>query len=673
MVAGCHGLGVDLAELRRRFPPGAAGISLNRLAAVAHALGFATRAVTLSVAELDRLRLPCVLHWRFDHFVVLQHVRRNSVSVVDPAGGARRVPRETLSAAFTGVALELVPGVDLARRKPAPPLRLRHLLPARSGLKTGIAAALALALLGEAALLTTPYYLQLVIDAVLPNGDAGLLQVVAVAFAGLAVFQTASETLRRLAVQRLGSIVSFDVAARIHHRLLELPIGYFQARELGDLQHRLRSIAELQRFVVATGPQLLLDAGFALPAALLLLAYEPRAAALVFAVTALYVLWRLAWLGPFRRAAEDIVRSEATLQTGLLGTLRAMTTVKLTVAEAGRETEWLNGMAAQLNATLRAGNLAIADQSLATLAYALLRVAVVYLLATLALAGDLTVGMLSAFVAYYGMFNQRILRLVAGIVEYRLLAVPLERLADIVFASPERRRGDAALTARLAGAVTLERVSFRYSGDTAAVLKRCRLALARGEFVAILGASGSGKSTLLKLIAGLLQADDGLLRYDGIAAERWDVRALRRRIGTVLQEDTLLPGTLAENIAGTDGNRRPERLRAAATAAAIAADIDALPLGFDTRAGDLANALSAGQTQRLLLARALYRRPALLLLDEVTGGLDRVTEEQVLRSLQSLSATRLFATHRATVAHAADRVLELRDGRLHERRPPAPA
>ncbi|MDH5584135.1 MAG: ATP-binding cassette domain-containing protein, partial [Gammaproteobacteria bacterium] len=295
------------------------------------------------------------------------------------------------------------------------------------------------------------------------------------------------------------------------------------------------------------------------------------------------------------------------------------------------------------------------------------RIATIYFLAVRGLDGQISIGMISAFVAYLGMFSTRSASIVDRILEYKLLDVPLNRLADIVFSEEEPAKSVA--TKLPIGSIELRDVSFSYSKHEPAILRACSAYFRERELTAIAGPSGVGKSTLLHLIAGNEAASDGQLIIGGRPAGHWQPRDLRTQMAVVLQGDTLLKGSVAENIALFDDAIDRSRMYDAARAACIHADIRSLPMAYETRIGDLGSALSRGQVQRILLARAYYRRPALLLLDEATSGLDYELEKDVIASLSKIDATIIVVTHSDLMLQAADKVLWLHEGRLLSSRP----
>jgi len=667
MIAASLGQAVDLGSLRHRFGSSRNGATLQRIADNFSQLGLSTRAVRCDANELGALRLPCVLHWRFDHFVVLKSVSRRRLVIHDPARGVVRESRRSAGRCFTGIALEVRAPVRPARESPLPRLRLWHLVSLRKSERRAATAAMLLAFASESLLLTTPFYLQWVLDQVVLQGDRPLLSLLAAAFSLLLLFQVMATVLRQLTFNYVGHIVVFDASSHIVRRLLSLPLRYFRDRDLGDIQHRVQSIRQIQNFLVQSLPALVVDSVFVVLIVLLMLSFQAGLTGLILAATAVWCCWRMAILPINLRLGDEIAVKEATLQTRFLETLRAIAPIKLSNGERVREESWCNAFAAASNARIRLSNLQVADVAVQTVLFQGLRIALIFLLARQALVGETSIGELSAFVAYAGLFLMRGGAIFDRLLEYKLLNVPLARIEDIALCDQEVA-GDRVLSGSV-HAIELKHVSFCYADDTPRIINNCSARFRCGEMTAIAGVSGTGKSSLLALLAGVITASEGEVAINDRNVQSWSTTSLRAALGTVFQGDCLVKGSLAENIALSDPRPDFDRVRSAAAAACVLAELEALPMGLLTRVGDLASALSRGQVQRILLARAYYRRASLLLLDEVTSGLDTELEKRVVQRLQASSATRIVVTHSDSLLQAADSVLWLHQGRLLPSRP----
>jgi ATP-binding cassette subfamily B protein RaxB len=347
--------------------------------------------------------------------------------------------------------------------------------------------------------------------------------------------------------------------------------------------------------------------------------------------------------------------------------VRAATTLKLLGREAVRESGWRNLHADSTNASIAVGKLTISQGFLQNLVTGLQTVIVIFVAGRLILDGQgFSVGMLFSFLSYRQTFTDRANALVSQLMQFRFLRLHLDRLADIVTTPTELSGATVSEPTEIRGHLRLKGVSFRYGVTDPLVLEDIDLEISPGDYVAIHGASGGGKSTLLKLLLGLNQPSDGMIELDGQRAtpERW--RAWRSRVGVVAQDDRLLSGTLADNIGGFDPDLEMQRVVDAAGAAQVHNDILRMPMQYLTLVGDMGSTLSGGQRQRVLLARALYRQPKILILDEGTANLDEQNEELIANLIDQMPITRIVVAHRPALLRRATRVYEVGNRRLRE-------
>lgn len=658
-VASWHGLQADLADLRRRFPVSLKGATLAQLLRHAEALGFAGRPLRLELEELDELALPCILHWDLNHFVVLKRVKRDGAVILDPAVGERVLPLAVVSKHFTGVALELTPTaefkpVDVRRR-----VRLGELTGRVRGLPTALTQLLVLALALEVFALAAPLFNQFVIDEVVVSGDRELLDVLLVGFALLLVTQTAIGLLRHWLMMRLALDVSFQWSASLFAHLLRLPAAFFEKRHLGDIVSRFGSLSAMQNTLTTAVIGAVLDGIMAVLALLILFLYSPTLTLVALLAVVAYALIRLAFYRPFRAATEERLVLAAKEQSHFLETLRAMLPLKLSGRESERRARWQHLLADVFNRDVRTEKLSIVFSISQTAITGAATLAIFFLGARLVMDNELTIGMLIAFASYQATFTGRIQALIGYVFEWRMLGLHAERLADIALEPPEERPPVETDVSRLAPRIELRNISFRYADGEPWVLRHLSLSFEPGESVAIIGPSGCGKSTLMKIILGVLTPTEGEVFIDGIPIRRLGLAQYRRLIGAVLQDDHLLAGSIAENIAFFDPQPDDKRIEAAARVAAVHEEIHRMPMGYQTLVGDLGTALSGGQKQRVLLARALYKSPKILVLDEATSHLDLFNERRVNQAIAGLRLTRIVVAHRPETIASAGRVIAL--------------
>jgi ATP-binding cassette, subfamily B, bacterial CvaB/MchF/RaxB len=665
MVASYHGHAVDVATLRRRFTVSMRGATLAALMQLAARLGLETRAVRVELEDLARLRLPCILHWSFTHFVVLRRVTRRGLFVHDPARGYRRVRHAEAGSSFTGVALELWPSPRFTPRAPAPAVRLRALVGNVRGLAGALAQILLLAATLETFVLANPLLTQWVVDHALVTASRDLLTLLALGFGLLVLFEQSTAALRGVVIMHFEATLNVQWQANVLAHLLRLPLPYFEKRHLGDIVSRFRSIDVIQRTVTTTFVEAIVDGAMSLLLLAVMLCYSAPLAAVCVAAVAIYV--GLRWLahGPLRDARHEQIAAAAKQDSHFIETARGVRAIKLFARAEERRGAWLGLLVEQINAGTRVQRLGLALRAGNGLALGLENVLVIYLGASLVLSGALSTGMLLAFVAYQRQFAVRVSTLIDKLAEVRLLRLHCERLGDIVLTAPEQQDGSGRLLVSAATpglAIRARGLRFRYGEHEPYVLDGVDLDVEPGQCVALVGASGCGKSTLLSLLLGLLAPTAGEITIAGVAPR--ELAAAQRTVAGVMQGDCLFAGSIADNISFFAADADQHRVEECARLAAIHSDIAKLPMAYNTLVGFMGSTLSAGQQQRILLARALYAQPAVLILDEATSHLDAPREAAIAAAVAQLGMTRIIAAHRRETLAAADRIVRLDAGRI---------
>ena len=666
MVASYWGYRIDLAGMRRRFPVSLKGSSLKTLITTAHALGLQTRPLKLEPEQLADLRLPCVLHWDLNHFVVLASLRGSQAVVHDPGLGERRLSLAELSRHFTGVALELVPGSSFRQAEARQRYTLLSLMGHVVGLRHGMAQLLVLAAALQVCALAAPFYLQWVIDEALVAADRDLVTVLALGFLLLAVMQAAMTAVRSWVTTVLGINLNFQWLGNAFAHLMKLPMDYFEKRHLGDVLSRFGSIQAIQHSLTTQFVESIVDGVLVLGALAVMLLYSAQLAGVAVLAVALYGALRWALFRRIRDAMAEQMAHGARQQTHFLESVRGVQTIRLFDRAQERRIGWVNTLADQFNAELRIARLSISYQGAQTLLFGVERVVVIWLAALAVLDGRFSVGMLFAFLAYKEQFSQRMAALFDKLSDLQMLRLHADRVADIVL--------DRAGTGRAGGR---DRSAAHRAGDRGArpVVPLCGRRTLGASRIWIWtfrpanawrspGASGCGKTTLIKLLLGLLSPTEGEIRVGGIPLNRLGLTNYRRMLGTVMQEDQLFAGTIADNIAFFDPSPNAERIESCARAAAIHGEIAAMAMGYGTLVGDIGSTLSGGQRQRVLLARALYREPRLLVLDEATSHLDSGNEQLVNAAIRQIALTRIIVAHRSETIAMAQRVVVLDQGRV---------
>jgi ATP-binding cassette, subfamily B, bacterial CvaB/MchF/RaxB len=664
MVVGAHGHRTDLATLRQRFSLSLKGATMADLVRMAGELRFNPRALRVEPPQLEQLALPCVLHWDLNHFVVLTEVKGNTVVLHDPARGVRHMKLDELSQHFTGVALELTPAADFSPKVERQAVKLKHLIGPVRGFKRSLAQIVLLALALEVFVLGGPFLLQWVVDDVVVSNDRDLLLTLGIGFGLLVLLQVVAAALRSWAVLHLSATLNLQWLGNVFAHLMRLPVAWFEKRHAGDVWSRFAAVQTMQKTLTTHFVEALLD-GLLVVATLAMMAfYSLTLTAVVLAAVAAYALLRWAFFVPLRQATEETLVHEAQQASHFLESLRAVQSIKLFNRQADRQARFMNRVVDAMNAGIATRKLELMFSVLHRLLFGLERVAVVWIGALLVMDQKFSVGMLFAFLAFKEQFAQRISALIDKSVELRMLRLQGERLADIVLAAPEdmglQRLAERSPEAR----IDVRGVTFRYADNEADVLQGLSLSIEPGESVAIVGPSGGGKTTLLKLMLGIHAPQNGEVRVGGLPLAQLGLAQWRAMVGTVMQDDALLTGSVIDNISFFDASPDVEWVMECARLAAVHDEIEAMPMGYHTLIGDMGASLSGGQKQRLLLARALYKRPQVLLLDEATSALDVERERVVNQNIRKLNLTRVIVAHRPETIASASRVVVLHEGRV---------
>jgi ATP-binding cassette subfamily B protein RaxB len=663
MVAAHHGLDLGMPELRRRFPMSLKGLRLSQLIDIAGRLGLHGRALRLDMDGLAKLQTPAILHWDLNHFVVLESVRRDSVVIADPSYGRRTLPLSEVSRHFTGVALELQPGQTFTPEVRRETVSLRRLTGPVRGLWRALSLLLLLSLALQVFVLVTPFYMQWVVDQVLVSADASLLTVLGIGFALLVMVQVAVSVLRGWTVVYLSARFGLQWMANVFAHLLRLPLDFFEKRHLGDIVSRVGSVQRIQQTITTNFVEAVVDGLMAVATLAMMLVYSPILVLATLVAVLLYLGLRLATFRRFRDGSEQQLVEAARQQSHFFETARGMQSIKVSGIESQRRSAYLNLLHRTIDREVWLARLDLLFSQGNALVMGLERVVVIWIGASLTLDGTFTVGMLIAYLAYKEQFTQRVATLIDRIMEFRMLRLHGERLADIVMAEPEPVEQGIDLPPK-PPLIQARSLSFRYAEGEPWVVANCDLDIMAGESVAIVGPSGCGKSTLLKLLLGLLQPVAGEIRIDGLPLKQMGAANFRRTAGVVMQDDQLFAGSIGENISQFDETWDQERIEEAARRAAIHDDIAAMPMGYHSLIGDMGSSLSGGQRQRILMARALYRRPMVLILDEATSHLDVDRERLVNAAVGALALTRIIVAHRPETIASADRVLVMEGGRI---------
>lgn len=659
MVAGYYRHHVSLTELRATISVSLKGVDLRGLIYCADQLNFNARPVRVELEDVGKLQLPTIVHMNFNHFVVVTKVTHKHVYISDPANGELRQSFTEFSKDFTGVALELFPNEKFEPKKKEVNLPLTSLFRNISGVKQFLAQIFLLTFTLQIFTVLVPYFVQVVVDDILLSGDTDFLFIIGCAFLFLVSFRALSVWLRGSVIIYLSSNLSLHLISRMFRHLLKLDASYFEKRHLGDIQSRFSSLDQIKELLTTEFVTALVDGVMVVATMIIMYFYSPLLTLITLLSIMLYATYRIAMVATLKKRTAEQLVNKAKEDSIFLESIRGIIPLKNFGKEPVRQSVWLNAFVKSVNSDVDVARLELSNTTLQEFLGYIEQVIIVWLAAYAILDGDLTIGMLIAFLAFRQRVSDQARLLVDKIMEFRIITVHLQRISDIILAEPEKYHEGMGLRENFNATIELRNVSFRYADNENWVLDGVNLTINDGECVAITGPSGAGKSTLLKSMLGLLHPQHGEILFDDTDIRHIGMKYYRQNIAVVMQDDALFSGSIKDNISMFDPEANDEQVRKCAKDAGIMEDILGMPMGFSSLVGDMGSTLSGGQKQRLLVARALYKQPRLLFMDEATSHLDPITERKVNNAIRKLGITRIIIAHREETILLADRVIEI--------------
>lgn len=664
MIASFYRLNIDLVDLRRRFPQTLQGTSLKDLMEIANSLNFSPRAVKVSLEQISQLRLPAIVHWDLNHYVVVEKIKGNRALVHDPAAGTAWMSVVSVSNHFTGVALELLPTNDFVAQNMSRKLKISDLWSQLAGFFGSASQILVLSVFIEAFLLTSPYFVQVAIDTILPSNDNDLLIVLGVSFGFFVLMSSFALALRGIITSSLGAQLGFGISANIGRRLSRLPLSWFEKRKVGDILSRFLSVVPIQKTLTDGALIAIVDGVLACATLLMMFFYSVKLGIITVAATVLYMLTRAVIVSKVKAAQELSLSARAKEQTFLIESIQGATSIRFGGMDMQRNAVWQSHLAHSINSDIRVSRLSVWQSTANFAIFGIENTAIIAIgMSQVIFEQGLTVGMLMAFVAYKNHFISKSGSLLDQLFALNILSLHLNRLSDITKTEEDPIFGEQLHAAPVQNLdIDFKNVSFGYVEAGNPIVHDITFKIKPGEHVALSGPSGVGKSTIVKLLLGVVKPTSGQIVVNGVPLSQFGYRNLHRVTAAVTQDDKLLNGTIRDNIAFFDSTATMEAITSAAIAASLHTEILAFPMQYETFVGEMGSALSSGQRQRMLIARALYRKPRLLIMDEGTANVDEANEERIFQWLKLTGASMLVISHKPSTISRADRVIHIRAG-----------
>jgi ATP-binding cassette, subfamily B, bacterial CvaB/MchF/RaxB len=659
MVAQHYGASLQMEDLRAQFDVSSRGTSLQDMGVWADKIGLNARCVELGADEISQLKLPAVLHWAGNHWVVVTQASAKGLQLHDPAMGRRWVSWREVQEKFSGFAADFVPRAQLQRTPPQPRLQFGMMMRSFPGMGSAVFQLFMVSVVLEIIALLTPYYTLIVLDHVLVTGDKDLLSIVALGTGFLLVFQTIFTAIRGWAGVMLSQNVGYQLYVHVIRHLFKLPVQFFVKRQTGDLVSRFDSLGQLAQALTRTSIEIVLDALISVGTVAMMFLYSSTLAWLAIGVFTLMLTVKVFVFSSSQRVTAERVFLDAKRQSHLIESVRGVHALKMAGADLTRAQQWTNLTRRAQDKDASTERINLFSNLVMTTCTGLAHLMVVYLAAQMILANQLSVGMLFAFMAYQGSFASRASAFADRMLWLRTMKVHFDRTGDIVFAQPENDQGVALSQKPKASSLQAVNLGYKYAAPDPPIFRAVSFSVEASEIVAIVGPSGTGKTTLLCVLGGVFMPGEGSLSYDGERMQPSNALALRKRLAFVFQSDELFEGSIEENIAFFAQPIDRERTKLCAQLACISHEIESWPQNYRTRLAEQGAGISGGQRQRILIARALYREPSMLILDEATSQLDVATEKRVLENLKTLGITIIMSAHRPDAIAFAGRIYSM--------------
>ncbi len=646
---------VSLAELRRTQNISVRGITLLGLCDISRRVGLLPRPLRVEIDYVRLLRSPAILHWGHNHFVVYNGTHRDGFHIIDPALGERIVSESEFSNKFTGILIEISPSPELVRLKRAGIWKDFSVLRGVAGLPRAIFLTVALGVIAESFALIAPALTQQAMDAIVSQTGTGRLRIIGLTIAALAVISGVVSWLRGGAILNASLLARIGLGNQLMDHVLSLPYRIFLQRPAPDFLARFMSVSASEYAIGNALSELLLDLSIIVVVFAVMFTYNPLLSLIAALTASLIVAVKTATITRSQQINRQMLIESAKNESNLLETVRGMQTVVLTASQTPRYLSWSNGVGRLLRERITLANLNDKVTSIQTTLVGIDFALILFIGGTQVESGDLSVGGILAFLLYRAILFSRLPHAVEMVAQVGLMSSHLERVREILeepVAKKYLRIGNVEEEGSTG--IKVNKINFRFGMDCPNLLTDISFSIAPGEHVAIIGASGSGKSTLIRLMCRLFEPTSGEINYFGTPGI-----VSSPTVGATLQDDVLFDGTIFENLTLFREDYDAAHVIDCCTKAEIKADIESMPMQYHTLVGEMGSALSAGQRQRLLLARSLTMKPSILFLDEATSNVDVLTEANILRNLKTLGITIVSVAHRPEAIRSASRILIL--------------
>ncbi|HBH83709.1 MAG: ABC transporter ATP-binding protein [Bacteroidetes bacterium GWE2_41_25] len=682
MIAGYYKVNHSLESLRKKCYITREGVSFLGLSEAADSIGFRTIGVKIPFGMLnENVPLPCIVHWKQKHFVVVYKIRKEILWVADPGLGLIKYKREEFVKNWAATTQEGEPAGLVLILEPTPAIFRNETNP-ESGRGFGFlykyfriyqkySFQLILGLiLASCIQLVIPFLTQSVIDIGLNNNDLGFIYLILFAQLALVLGRMSVEFIRGWLLLHIGSRVNVAVISDFLQKLMSMPVSFFETKLTGDILQRIEDNSRIEDFLTSASLSIMFSFFNLIVFGIVLAIYSLKILLIFLSGAALYILWVSLFMKS--RARLDHLRFRKMSESGskLINIVNGMQEIKLTQSELSMRWDWEKIQASLFSLKVKGLSIIQFQSAGATLINEVTNIFITIIAATAVLKGDMTLGMMLAVQFITGQLNVPLSQMIGFFKMSQDAKISLDRLSEVHHMENEEANPEAKVRKLPVNKdIFVNNISFQYEGPHSPfALKDIDLFIEGNKKTAIVGSSGSGKTTLLKMLLGFYQPVNGEIMIGDTRLSNISLKLWRNRVGAVMQDGFIFPDTIAANIAPGSGEMDEARLVYAAEIANIRGFVESLPLGYNTKVGANGHGLSEGQKQRLLIARVVYKDPDVIVFDEATNSLDAYNEKVIVENLTTFfdGKTVIIVAHRLSTVKNADKIVVIDNGRIVE-------
>lgn len=687
MIAKYYGKDYDINSLRKNSYISRDGVSLLGISRAAENIGFKTVGGRITFDKLaEKALLPCVVHWKQDHFVVVYQIKKSKrngydVYVADPGKGRIVYSQKEFCDGWIstqtggeekGIALLFEPtALFFEKEGDAVPSknRLKFLWKYLVKYKHFFTQLILGLFIGSILQLIFPFLTQAIVDTGIQGKDIGFIWLILIAQTMLLFSRTAIDFIRRKILLHISTRINISLISDFFIKLMKLPMKFFDTKLTGDLLQRIEDHRRIENFLTVQTLNMLFSVFTFVIFGIVLFIYNIPIFLVFLAGSILYGLWIMVFLKKRRILDYKYFEQQGINRNVVYQLITGMQEIKLQGCEQRKRWEWEDVQADLFDVNMQSLSLQQNQEAGSILINELKNILITVLAATAVISGNLTLGMMLAIQYIIGQLNSPVEQIMGFIYNWQDVSISLDRMNEIHTQKNEEDENRTVEDLPENRSVKIENLCFKYDGARPDyVLDNINLDIPQGKVTAIVGASGSGKTTLVKLLLGYYAPNEGKIEIGNTDLEKFSLNWWRTVCGAVMQEGYLFSDTIARNIAPSDDEVDVERLRYAARVANIANYIEALPLGYNTQIGQDGQGVSQGQRQRILIARAVYKNPHFIFLDEATNALDANNEKAIVENLSEFykDKTVVVVAHRLSTVKNADQIVVLDSGQIAE-------